>query len=443
MYSLQMRLGAGLLFSLVILFLLQWLIVGSTIRVIIEEATSDRLSRDSEAILAAVSFNAEGGLQLDRQRVDPVYGRVFSGHYYVIRSGDQELRSRSIWDAALAAPTLRPGQRKRQQLPGPDQQLLTAVVRGFDSQARELTILVAENIAPVQQDIRRFQLLYGGVTALVLVLLILIQVFIVRRNLRPLEQARVELQALEQGRLDQLSTAVPREVVPLIREINRLLTTMKQRMQRSRNALGNLAHALKTPVTLLMHLGDTQEIRQHPSLRRQLLEQSGKVQELLERELKRSRLAGDMIYAAEVDLGQVARDLFMTLERLYQDKGLQLQLDLPQPVTVNLDREDLLELLGNLLDNACKWAEQTVRLTARRGGGELRLSVEDDGPGCDPEQSEQLARRGVRLDEQVAGSGLGLSIVRDLLETYDGEIGFSRSPLGGLKVEVVLPVAVG
>lgn len=440
MYSLQMRLGAGLLVSLIFLFLLQWLIVGGTIRVIIEDSTHDRLSRDSEAILAAVSFAEDGILTVDSTRLDPVFGRVFSGHYYVIRNGEQELRSRSIWDAALPADNLKPGETRFRELPGPDLQQLTAVARGFDKQARELTITVAENIAPVQEDIRRFQILYGGVTALVLMLLILIQVLIVRRNLHPLEQVRRELQFLEQGKLEQLSTAVPKEVVPLILEINRLLAIMKQRMQRSRNAMGNLAHALKTPVTLLMHLAETEEIRRQPALRGQLLEQSQKVQLLVDRELKRSRLAGDAFYAGEVDLQEEIGNLFLTLGKIYQDKHLQLEQDMPQALRINFDREDLLELLGNLLDNACKWAQSQVILRARRDEQGICLLVEDDGPGCDPDETSQLARRGKRLDEQVAGSGLGLSIVRDLLESYQGTIGFSRSDLGGLCVEVRLPL---
>lgn len=444
MYSLQWRLGTGLLVSLVFLFLVQWLLVSSGIRYLYEDYILLRMERDLQAVLAAASISAQDKqLNLSSDRLDPAYERVFSGHYFHIRSSAGELRSRSLWDTELPLQSLEKGAVLQLTGEGPEQQLLLTLMRGFQKQDQKLTVAVAEDISHMQQDISEFQWRYGVITGLILIVLILLQVWTVRRNLRPLEEVRAELQLLEQGEREQLSLPVLREVAPLITEINRLLLTMRKRMSRSRNAMGNLTHALKTPITLLQQLMDRDELTQYPQLQQQMGQQLRQVRQLVERELKRSRVVGDTLYAGQLDLQAELDALVSTLQRLYQGKDLLFRLDLTGIQSVTIDREDLLELMGNLLDNACKWAKGVISVSAHAQSGNLVLLVEDDGPGCPDDQMFQLTQRGVRLDEEVDGSGLGLAIVKDLVDSYDGIFQIRRSSkLGGLAVEVSLPVSV-
>jgi len=209
-------------------------------------------------------------------------------------------------------------------------------------------------------------------------------------------------------------------------------------LKRSRNALGNLGHALKTPLAVLISLAGREELAAHPALRASLREQLEQIEQRLSRELGRARLAGEVLPGARFDCAQELPGLFATLSMIH-DRGLSLDWQAPPGLVLPRDREDLLELLGNLLDNACKWADQRVQLTVEESAEGYRLSVDDDGPGIDAERREAVLGRGTRLDEQVAGHGLGLGIVRDIIEAWHGRIELQDSPLGGLRVVVSLP----
>lgn len=234
---------------------------------------------------------------------------------------------------------------------------------------------------------------------------------------------------------------MPQEVLPLVQKINRLLATLQHRLQRSRDAMGNLAHALKTPLTLLGQLADREENFRDPGVAAQMRGQLEKIRALTERELKRARLAGASGSRERLDLAQELRTLTDVLRQLYRERDLSIQVETGDRLEFPADREDMHELFGNLLDNACKWADSRVRLHAEPHGGAVRVRIEDDGPGRDPEELERLNRRGVRIDEDsVPGHGLGLAIAQDALQHYGGRMQLGRSTeLGGLKVEVELP----
>jgi signal transduction histidine kinase len=214
---------------------------------------------------------------------------------------------------------------------------------------------------------------------------------------------------------------------------------MQDRLERSRSALGNLAHALKTPLTVLVQLEDSETVRQQPQLRQQLTEQTGTIRQIIDRQLKRARLAGVSTPGLMFEPGREFEGLVTILKQIYGERGLEIELDIPPDKSFAGDREDMLELFGNLLDNACKWASSRVLVTVSDAPG-LEVSVEDDGPGCPPELREQLSQRGRRLDESTAGHGLGLAIVRDIVEYYQGTMEFGQSDkLGGFRVDVALP----
>jgi len=432
--SLQARLAAGLIISLVAALLLQWWVANSAVEVLLKNTAATHLEEDAELVLAALRVTPEGVLGVDTARIDPSYLRPFSGHYYRVHSDAAVIRSRSLWDADLQTPTPAPGDYVRSESDGPAQQHLLLVTRTFHKFERAITIAVAEDIEPLYVDARAFQWRYALLAVGILVTLVSLQMWWVSRGLRPLDDIRAELRALEQGALRQLTvTHAPREVQPLVQQINRLLDLLQKRLERSRNALGNLAHGLKTPLTALMQQFDQPEISQHADLKLRLQQHTHTVHQLIERELRRARVVGAALPSGQYDLATEIAALVQTLRMVYRDKELTIETRIATDSGCRLDREDLFELLGNLLDNACKWANARVRLTID-AQPQWTFTVEDDGPGVEQQALDKLTLRGVRIDENTAGHGLGLSIAKDLVEHYSGELLLGRSEeLGGFR----------
>lgn len=440
MRSLQTRLSTTLGLALALLLALLLAVGGYSLRRLAEEFVAGRLEHEAEALLAAFSFDAQGRPSLSTGHFNPVFQQPYSGHYYKLRVGDQELRSRSLWDSDLPLPATRQDAFIRQFVTGPQQQRLLLLARTFQVAGRQVVLAVTEDFTPLNDGLWR---LTGVVVLLALGLfsvLLLLQRLLVRRALQPLEHIRQDILRLTHGDIRQLQTAVPDEVRPLVVEINHLLTVMAQRLQRSRHALGNLAHALKTPLTVLTQWATHPQGAGQAGLGRELAEPIEQIRQLVDRELRRARIAGAAAPGQRVMLAGEVSDLVATLNKIYRDKSLTIECRIPAATTFPGDRDDLLELLGNLLDNACQWATGRVRLTVQEAAGWQTLVVEDDGPGCPPEQLARLTERGVRIDESLAGHGLGLAIVGTIVEQYGGRLYFDRSTdLGGFAVRVELP----
>jgi signal transduction histidine kinase len=271
-----------------------------------------------------------------------------------------------------------------------------------------------------------------------MILLFAVQAMVVRQAFNRLVPLRANIKRLASGDEQLLSEDVPDEMSPLVKEINHLLQLLSRRNQRSRNALGNLAHALKGPMNLLTHFFDKTAGTENQIDTALAGQQVERVRMLIERELKRARMAGSgatsQRFNPQVDL----QDLLDVLKRIYRDRELSLEAVVSTDQPPFGDREDILELLGNLLDNACKWAKSRVRCTLS-GETSLHIQVEDDGEGLADEDVTRLTMRGRRLDENREGQGLGLAIVSDVVDLYEGEIHFDRSPsLHGLRVSVEL-----
>jgi signal transduction histidine kinase len=271
-----------------------------------------------------------------------------------------------------------------------------------------------------------------------LLLILLLQRVTVRRALRPLETAREQIAQLQQGQRSQLDAQVPLELEPLVAQINHLLAHTEDSLKRSRNALGNLGHALKTPLAVLLSLASNPKLQAYPELRKVLQEQLEQVQQRLNRELNRARLAGDALPGALFDCDAEVPGLLATLNMIHGEH-LELSYQGVPGLQLPWDREDLLELLGNLLDNACKWADAQIHLSIEANAEGFCLKVEDDGPGIPEAQRAQVFSRGTRLDEQTDGHGLGLGIVRDIVDAWGGVLQLHESPLGGLQVLIELP----
>ncbi|MCA9017229.1 MAG: hypothetical protein KDA77_17990, partial [Planctomycetaceae bacterium] len=381
MKSLLSRLSLGLSLSLILLFGLQWWVVNAAVREVAENYVVTRLVHDSESILTAISF-ATGQMDVDQSSVDVIYQKPFSGHYYLVRSPDQsQQRSRSLWDKDFPAFQ---DTTQAQYLPGPDRQTLLVIVRDYRKAGHNLRIAVAEDMTPLLKQLEEFGERYALLSLLVLGIVLALQAIIAKISLRPLQLVIEDMRQLELGEVTALREEVPAEIHPLVREFNRISQLMRERLERSRAALGNLAHALKTPLTVMVRLEDSQAVQQQPELQRQLKEQTDMMRQIIDRQLKRARLAGVSMPGLNFEAEKEFRSLVEILEQIYAERELSIELMIPSEKSFAGDREDMLELFGNLLDNACKWARHTVRLTVRDIAG-LVVIVEDDGPGCPTE----------------------------------------------------------
>ncbi len=438
MRSIQSKLSTGLLLSLIIAFSLLWLLVSINLQYLAKEYIQSRLTHDAETILSSVGFDNNDKLVVNANRIGAIYQQPFSGHYYTIFTDTQSVSSRSLWDKTLTHVSVNTGQQSATLQHGPEQQSLLLVSVGYKKQGHPLTVTVAEDLNPINKNIDKLQYWFAAIASGMLIILVALQILILRSSLKPLVKIRGELKSLQQGQQNQLSTDAPDELHPLINEVNHLLSIMDQRLHRSRNALGDLAHAIKKPLTVIQQITDKSSIPETDKT--VLLKQSDEIYNLTDRILKKARLAGHSHSGALFSFKEDLPSLIKTLEMMYPEKTPQLTSDIPENIICTVDREDMLELLGNLLDNAYKWASQKISLRVNIDST-LQLCIEDDGPGADPEKINELSRRGVRLDEAIQGHGFGLAIAADIVDSYGGNIYFERSTeLGGFKSVITLPL---
>jgi signal transduction histidine kinase len=434
--SLQSRLNRGLAAILVAVFAAHWYAADWVIRIVAENQMATRLEHDGDSLLASLSFGPDGSVKFGALRVGLVYDQAFSGHYFVVQYGSNSFLSHSFRDEDMQTLPVQAGQQLRYHAPGPHRQPLLVVGRGVVKQGRNLTITVGEDLTDIREAILHIRLAYLALTVAVLACAVLLQSADVRRALRPLGIIRKELRYIAGGQKKYIEAPAPKEIQPLADEINRLLVLVERRLQQSRTAIGNLAHALKTPLAVLFRAAAHPALESCPELRRQLQEQTQAMHEKIERELKRARLSGAGQAAADFNPQAELTVLINILQSIYAEKNLAVELIATNRL-LPFDRQDMLELIGNLADNACKWAVKNVLLqvVCRK---ELFIRVADDGPGCPQEKLTELTRRGLRLDESIQGHGLGLAIARDIVEFYGGSMELKRSHLGGLEVVVRL-----
>ncbi|MCU1717021.1 sensor histidine kinase [Pseudomonas sp. 5P_3.1_Bac2] len=435
MRSIQQRMSLGLISILLIVGLLLaqgslWLFDRS-LRNYLQASLQD----EAQGLLGAME-RGKSGIELDDRRMSAAYKRPYSGLYFRIEFADQHWRSRSLWDHEL--PMAKQLGLQEHLGDGPQGQQWLVYRADYQRFGQQIVIVVARDYKPVLDSFRQVQRLILGLGIGALLLILVFQRLLIARALRPLERTRQQILQLQEGQRNQLDQAVPQELEPLVAQINHLLVQTEDTLKRSRNALGNLGHALKTPLAVLVSLSSREELRAVPELQSSLQAQLEQIQQRISRELGRARLAGEALPGAHFDCAKELPELFNTLGMIH---GGHLQLDWQAEERLRLpwDREDLLELLGNLLDNACKWADSRVQLTIQRSATGYELIIDDDGPGIAPAQREAVLNRGSRLDEQVTGHGLGLGIVRDIVDAWGGQLIMSDSPWQGLRVQISLP----
>ena len=432
MISLERRLHVGLTLGLTLLMGIFWLVGNHVIRGLGEDAVAQRLRLDAWTLEGALVFGDEPPPPR-RHRLAAAYDHPLSGHYYLVRNDDgRELKSPSLEDRVLEIPQLGSGVTRRMLVEGPAGEELLMLLLGFHREGQGFTIAVSEDLAPLRAEqavlLRNFALIAGGG----LLVLLLLQRLLVRRALGVLERVREDVHRLERGGSPQLSEEVPPELLPLVRDVNHMLSLVGQRLERSRNALGNLAQALKRPLALLIRYLDEEEEEQgderwqrvHPD------QQVASIRRLTSRGIRRVGLSEQGVPRQPFDPRADLAELATARQREHLEFDLSVQEGMP-PFG---DREEIVELLGNLLDRACGRAVSRVSCRfsgTGEGADEVEIQVADDGPGL-------AAPNGLQPDDWVEEHGL--AVARDIVRLYGGTLNLSdSSELGGLQVRVLLP----
>jgi signal transduction histidine kinase len=381
---------------------------------------------------------------------EPLFELPLSGWYWQITPLDgtkAEVRgSRSLWDTKLPrlrnedATTSADGTRHGYAV-DPEQQRLRVIERVVDlGEEGRYLIAVAGETVELEDEMRAFDRALLATFGTLAAVLFVITMFQVRFGLAPLKRISDALAAIRAGTAERLEGQFPVEIAPLARETNALIDANREIVERARTHVGNLAHALKTPLSVIVN----EAAGRDDPLAVKVTEQANIMRDQVARHLERARLAAGLkVVGGVTSVVPVVATLIRAMEKIHQGRGIAIDLDAPVDVRFRGEQQDLEEMVGNLVDNACKWAQMrvSIEVVAERREGEpaARIVIDDDGPGLNPAQRDQVARRGRRLDETKPGSGLGLSIVLELAALYGGSLQLGNSPIGGLRVELVLP----
>ena len=435
--SLSTRLFAGAAVWLVLILAIGGWVLTWAFRDTVENEFSQRLDAVLRGMIASMATTANGSVTLTHSLGDPRFEQVYSGWYWQIALPDGRLvRSRSLWDSTLPV-VESDAQPHARRIDGPKGEPLLIAERDIELPDVNgmIHVMVAGALNEVSDGVRRFNLLLAtalGLLGLGLVVAILIQV---RFGLRPLRALTADVDAVRRGARPHLSGRYPEEIDPLAQAMNGVLEKDAELIERARRHVGNLAHGLKTPLAVI-----SAEFDGTPD-RTLLREQIEVMRRLIEHHLGRAAAvagAGGRL-GVVAPVGETAREIAVVLGKVFGDKKLTIEIEVDEGVAFSGGREDLEEILGNLMENACKWATSRVRVAAEQNRDRLLLIVDDDGPGMSAEQAAEASRRGKRFEEIAPGWGLGLSIVSDLVEVSGGSVSFLKSPLGGLRACVDLP----
>jgi len=404
-------------------------------------------------LTSLVASTTEGGAATPKAPAtlgEPVFGIPFSGWYWQIKPLDGATRPDFVSDSLLDQQLRLPSQNavppdnsltRRAYAAGPEQQRLRVVEREIKPAGPSSTpysYAVAGDAREIDRDLAAFTTMLIAALAVLGLGLLVATFFQVRFGLAPVRAIRQNLTEIRSGEAEQLEGELPYEIRPLQQELNALIQSNREIVDRARTHVGNLAHALKTPLSVIRN-----EARAHEGpLSAKVVEQTEIMRMQITHHLDRARVAARSSVIGDItDVGGVLQALKRTLERIYEERGLDIEVAWIPGLKFQGEKQDFEEMVGNLLDNACKWARSRVRAEAQPGknGARFTVIVDDDGPGLTEAERAKAVTRGQRLDESKPGSGLGLSIVADLAHVYKGHIALEPSPEGGLRARLELP----
>ena len=437
----------------VVILIITGVALSTLYRHAVERAFDRRLDVYLRTLVADVASPEEGADKYPQSIGEPLFELPLSGWYWqVTRLGSKTPEvhsSRSLWDSSLPRlpdeKTSTDAEFRQGYAKGPEDQELRLVERDIDlgTDGRYL-IAVAGDASEIDDETGSFErTIIITFTALTLALL-LTTALQVRFGLAPLARISEGLAAIRSGRAERLQGKFPVEIAPLARETNALIDANREIVERARTHVGNLAHALKTPLSVIVNEAAA---RGNDPFACKVLEQADIMRDQVARQLERARLAArSTVVGTSVEVPPVVTALARTMEKLYRARDIAIDVDVPDHARFRGEQQDLEEMVGNLVDNGCKWAQSRVAIEVMAdqppsdgAKSRVRIIVDDDGPGLSPAEREQVALRGQRLDETKPGSGLGLSIVVELAGLYGGVLTLGTAPIGGLRAELALP----
>lgn len=444
--SLRLRLLAGTLVWIVATLLIAgWGLNSLFSRQVTLQFDAD-LSHHLDQLIAQLGIDAADELRMQGGLSEPRFGTPFAGLYWQIDGAVPALlRSRSLWDSVLKLPadSLRDGETHVHQVEGPKGETLRVLERDIELAERPgqtLRMIVAADERLLLDPIARFTrllIIALGLLGLGLVVAAVVQVLI---GLRPLGRLRDTLARVREGRADRVEGRFPSEIQPLVDDFNAVLMLNAEVAARARMQAGNLAHAVKTPLAILANAA----AREHTPFARLVEEQLASARDQVDYHLAKARAAAAVKASGlRCAVRPTVEGLLRVMTRLHAERGLQIEwVGAEADLEFRGEEQDLQEMVGNLLDNACKWARSRVTVQLASQGAMLAIIIEDDGCGLPDNVREAVLERGVRADEKVQGSGLGLSIVHDLAQLYGGAVVLKSSGMGGLAATLELPRAV-
>lgn len=408
----------------------------------IDESFQRRLEASVNTLVAATDIQPDAQLAVTRSLGDAKFEQALSGWYWQISTNDAPLaRSRSLWDASLplAAGTASPGKFGSLDMQGPRNRplwasFLTLQIDGFSTPVQ---FMVAGDVSDLIEERKNFDFVLSLSLITLGIGVLLALVIQIRFGLRPLRGLVRDLEDIRQHKANRLDAQYPKEIQPLIQVTNAVLEENQNQIERARRHVGNLAHALKTPLTLLR--GETRT-ESDGARKTALNDQIETITNLVEHHLDRAAAAGSSSFTTgSVPVLGTVTSICRSLEKIYAAENRRGHIDVPESLIFRGGREDLEEIAGNIIENAFKWARRDIHVSARATPDGLRLTITDDGPGMPEAEMKQALVRGQRLDEMTPGHGLGLSIVTDLVTLYQGRMTFEQGPVGGLVVNIVFP----
>ncbi|AEX21663.1 ATP-binding protein [Vibrio natriegens] len=393
--------------------------------------TRSQLSVFMDEIAAQLEIDKTGHLSLAAQLSDPRFNRPYSGLYWSASTKTHLERSRSLWDKRIEYKEL-----DKDAYGARDEKLITLEkVLYLPDYNGPIHVVVGIDEAPIKNTLQTLigqlwlilGLLFAGVLTVILVQ--------IAWSLSPLTKLQKELAELKSGNKTSLEETYPKEISPLISDLNALLFHYQELLERARNHAGNLSHALKTPLSVLKN-----EVRTlDTTVQSRLDEPLNQIQSHIDYHLGRARMAGSMnILSVKANPAQRVDAISMAFDKVYVQRDITLVNELDSELNVAVEKSDLDEMLGNLLENSYKWANRMIRVHSTQDKENIRLIIEDDGPGIPQEQLERVTQRGFRLDEETPGSGLGLNIVSEMAHSYRGQLDLEASKMGGLKATLIL-----
>ena len=404
------------------------------------------------ALAAALEVSPSGALGLSAPLPDPRFDHVLSGWYWQIEAADgtMRLRSRSLWDQALSLPEPlpRPGQGRSYEMRGPSGERMLVSERALvfprgGGTGSLVRIVVAYDWRFVEASASAFLPGIAGPLVALGVFLLLAAWVGVWFGLQPLEQVRRGVNRVRRGGDGRLPGRFPEEVMPLVNEVNHLLEARAAAIDEARNRAFDLAHGLKTPLTVIANDSARLRARGDMAVAEELETMVRDMRRLVDRQLSGARRAAAAGGGAESEIGGVLRGVVTTLKRTPRGEALAWDVRIPGPIVVGIGEEDLAEALGNVFENATKWARRRIEIAVSSTLTACCVDVLDDGPGVPEQRVRELGQRGVRLDEAMDGSGMGLAIVGDIMSACGGEVTFAGENNGsGLHVHLSLPLAL-